>query len=366
MESCSLAAEKAGVPVVPGTSGAVGSEQELLAAVKELGVPVMLKAAAGGGGKGMRRIENEDDLDTQVASARREAEAAFGDGSMLVEKLLSPVRHIEVQIIADGHGNVFALGERECSLQRRFQKIIEEAPSAAITDELRAKLQQSACDLSRAAGYQSAGTVEFLVPPDGSYYFLEMNTRLQVEHPVTEFITGLDLVRLQIEVAQGEELKLPKLPPRGHAIEARLYAENPDAGFLPTSGPILMLRWPEGIRVDHGLTEGMEVTSHYDPLLAKMIAWGPDREQARRRLLDGLRSTVLLGLTTNINYLISLLETREFIECDLSTSSLPDIDPTELHPAAWAAALSTKPKPRSSGDKIASPWDRLGSWRVGG
>ncbi len=360
-----ITAEEALVPVVPGSRGALDSDDEVLAVVKDLGVPVMLKAAAGGGGKGMRRIESADGLSEQVAAARREAKAAFGDGSVLVEKLLDPVRHVEVQIIADHHGNVHALVERECSLQRRFQKIIEESPSPVVDGALREKLQHSACELARRAGYVNAGTVEFLLCPDGSYYFLEMNTRLQVEHPVTEFVTGLDLVRLQVEIARGAKLDLPDLPPRGHAIEARIYAENPEAGFLPTSGDLLRLAWPEGVRVDHGLREGGVVSPHYDPLLAKMIAWGPDREQARRRLVGALRDTVLLGVHTNLGFLISLLETEEFREGKMSTGALPDVPLLEPSAAFWAAAASSRgAKQRKSGASV-SPWDRIGRWRVG-
>ncbi len=331
---------------------------------EKLGVPVMLKATAGGGGKGMRRIESPDGLSEQVASARREAEAAFGDGSVLVEKLLDPVRHVEVQVIGDHHGNVFAIGERECSMQRRFQKILEEAPSPVVDATLRRKMLDSARKLTAAAGYVNAGTVEFLLAPDGQFYFLEMNTRLQVEHPVTEFVTGLDLVRLQVEVARGEKLTLPDLPPRGHSIEARVYAENPDAGFLPTSGKLLRLSWPEGVRVDHGLAEGGEVSPHYDPLIAKIISWGPDREHARRRLVNALKSTVLLGVHTNLNFLISLLNTREFREGEMSTGSLPEVGETEITSAMWAAAASMRPKKRREGSAV-SPFDRIGHWRVG-
>lgn len=359
-----ITAEEAGVPVVPGSRGALNSDEDVLAIVEELGVPVMLKAAAGGGGKGMRRIESPEGLSEQVASARREAEAAFGDGSVLVEKLLDPVRHVEVQVIGDHHGNVFAIGERECSMQRRFQKILEEAPSPVVDAELRTKMLDSARKLTAAAGYVNAGTVEFLLAPDGHFYFLEMNTRLQVEHPVTEFVTGLDLVRLQLEVARGEKLALPELPPRGHSIEARVYAENPDAGFLPTSGELLRLSWPEGVRVDHGLAEGGEVSPHYDPLIAKVISWGPDREHARRRLVNALKSTVLLGVHTNLNFLIALLETREFREGDMSTGSLPDVGETEITPAVWAVAASLRPKMQRTGSAV-SPFDRIGHWRVG-
>ncbi len=367
------AAEKAGVPVVPGSKGALADDAAILAVVNEIGVPVMLKAAAGGGGKGMRRIESAENLSEQVESARREAEASFGDGALLVEKLVSPARHVEIQIIGDQHGNVLALGERECSLQRRFQKIIEEAPSAVVDAKLRDKMQTAACDLARAAGYAGAGTVEFLLQDNGTFYFLEMNTRLQVEHPVTELVMGVDLVRMQIEVAEGHPLAIETRAPRGHAIEARLYAENPDAGFLPTSGPVLALEWPEGARVDHGLREGMEIGTHYDPMLAKVIVWGHDREQARVKLIRALEGTILLGFVTNVNYLIDLLSTDEFRDAKLSIDRLPEVSPPAMHDALFAAAAASRSRSGTKGrrgaggqlNRAPGPWDTIGRWRVG-
>ena len=341
-------AVKAGVPVAP------GSDDLSPAAIEKIGLPVMLKAVAGGGGKGLRRLDNVGTLQEDVASARREAEAAFGDGRMFVEKLIAPARHVEVQLIGD-----VAFGERDCTLQRRFQKIIEEAPG--VEPDLRAKMEEAAVKLARAAGYANAGTVEFLLQPDGRFFFMEMNTRLQVEHPVTEALRGVDLVRLQVEAAQGRRPAAPS-PPTGHAIEARLYAEDPDAGFLPMSGRILKLAWPEGVRVEHALREGLEVTPDYDPMLAKVIAHGADREDARRKLLAALRGTVLLGVQTNQSYLIRLLESKAFVDRDLAVGRLPDVPAEELPWAAWAAAVHGR---RETGDgRRKTAWETLGPWRL--
>jgi acetyl/propionyl-CoA carboxylase alpha subunit len=355
-------AEAAGVPVTPG-SAILDGTAEVAAAIRSIGLPVLLKAAAGGGGKGLRRIEKEEHLEHEVAAARREAEGAFGDGRLFAEKLVAPARHVEVQVIADAHGRAFALGERDCTLQRRFQKIVEEAPSPAVDAALRARLEEAAVRLARAAGYVNAGTVEFLLRPDGAFYFMEMNTRLQVEHPVTELVRGVDLVRLQIEVARGERLELPPSAPKGHAIEARLYAEDPDAGFLPMSGRVLRLAWPEGVRIEHALREGLEVGPEYDPMLAKIVAWGADREEARGKLLGALRGTVLLGIQTNQSYLIRLLETPEFLRSDLAVDRLPAVPPEILPPEAWAAAVGTRAPARRRVPP--SAWETLGRWRIG-
>ncbi len=356
-------AEAAGVPVTPGTP-ALDDRPAILEAVRKLGLPVMLKAVAGGGGKGLRRIEQESGLEQEIDAARREAEGAFGDGRLFVEKLVAPARHVEVQIIADRHGRVFALGERDCSLQRRFPKIIEESPSPAVDAALRARLEEAAVRLARAAGYVNAGTVEFLLRPDGTFHFMEMNTRLQVEHPVTELVRGIDLVRLQIEVAQGAALSPPASAPRGHAIEARLYAEDPDGGFLPMSGKVLRLAWPSGIRIEHALREGLEVTPDYDPLLAKLVARGADREEARRRLVDALRDTVLLGIVTNQSYLLRLLETTEFAKGEVLSGRLPEVPAERLPLEAWAAAVA--PRSPAAKRRPKTPWETLGRWRIGG
>lgn len=373
-------AQKTGVPVVPGTS-ACASAEELRADALRLGVPLLLKAAAGGGGKGMRRVHDVNELIEAIASARREVRAAFGDSRLIAEKWIEPARHVEVQIVRDAHGNVVALGERECSLQRRHQKIIEEAPSPAVDEKLREQLQQAACKLAEVADYTNAGTVEFLLALDGSFYFLEVNTRLQVEHPITELVTGLDLVRLQLEIAAGEKLQIRQedVTRRGHAIEARLYAEAPRRQFLPSSGKILKLHWPSlpGLRVDAGIVEGQEIHTHYDPLLAKLIAWAPDREQARRRLIVGLRETVLLGLVNNLGHLIELLESEPFRQGTTFTRTVENLTapwapkveeglPAALLLAAMLADERTDEeadKPLTVADDPYSPWKRLGRWR---
>ena len=305
------AAEEVGLPVIPGASVA-DSVAEAAAAADQVGFPILLKAAGGGGGKGMRKVERRADLDEAFAAARREAEAAFADGRLLVERFIAPARHVEVQVLGDGREAV-ALGERDCSLQRRYQKIIEEAPSPGLPAATRRALLEDAARLARHCGYASAGTVEFLVGPDGAHYFLEVNTRLQVEHPVTELLLGTDIVAAQILLARGDALPKPA-EPRGHAIEARLNAEDPHRGFLPSSGRVLLADWPArpGVRVDAGIRAGSDVRPEYDPLLAKVIAWGADREQARRRLVEALRDTTILGVSTNLSFLLQVLESEPF------------------------------------------------------
>jgi acetyl/propionyl-CoA carboxylase alpha subunit len=309
----------AGVPVVPGTH-----DIEDAASVAAVGFPALVKASAGGGGKGMRVVERAADLTSAVESCRREAGAAFGDATVYLERYLSRPRHIEVQVMGDAHGDVAAIGERECSLQRRHQKVIEESPSPAVTAELRRRLTEAAVAAARAVGYVNAGTVEFLLAEDGSFYFLEMNTRLQVEHPVTEEAWGVDLVALQLDVAEGS--RLPALPasPCAHAIEARVYAEDADAGFLPQTGRVLAYREPSGpgVRVDSGIEEGSEVSIHYDPMLAKIVGRGATREEARRRLVAALSETVVLGVTTNLSYLRRVLETEAVIRGEVDTGFL--------------------------------------------
>jgi len=372
-------AERIGVPVVPGASEC-DSVEAARAAAERVGWPILLKAVGGGGGKGMRLVHRAEDLPEAMEAARREAVAAFDDARMLVEKYVFPVRHVEVQILADGRDAV-ALGERECSLQRRYQKVIEEAPSPGIADSTRQGLFDSAERLARAVGYQNAGTVEFLVGPDGSHYFLEVNARLQVEHPVTELLTGMDLVRLQVEVARGAPLPA-RIAPRGHAIEARLNAEDPYAGFLPQAGKVLMLEWPQRpwVRIDSGIRAGSEVSTHYDPLLAKLIAWGPDRDAARRRLLEALRETTLLGVTTNQGFLSQILESGFFVAGETFTTTLekhqwPDPPvPAEVSAAAKRALSVRAPSVAaeaagamegagSGGDRF-SPWAGMGRFRM--
>lgn len=297
-----------GVPVAPGYDEPKADDTTLLAAAQQVGFPLMVKAAAGGGGKGMRRVERAEELAAALAGARREAEQAFGSAEMMLEKLIQPARHIEFQIFGDSHGQIIHLGERDCSVQRRHQKVIEETPAVDFSAELRARMGAAAVAAGQAIGYTNAGTVEFLLAPDGQFYFLEMNTRIQVEHPVTEMVTGLDLVEWQLRVAQGEPLPLHQAQ-RGHAIEARLYAENPANDYLPVTGPVVVWQAPhgEGVRVESGLRSGDEIAIHYDPLLAKIIAHGPDRPTALRRLRYALDQTVLLGFTHNQDFLRAIL-----------------------------------------------------------
>ncbi|QQS47240.1 MAG: ATP-grasp domain-containing protein [Acidobacteriota bacterium] len=321
----------AGVPVTPGYDGDEQGSDVLLAHINKIGLPVLIKASAGGGGRGMRVVQSGDDPLTAIESARREAEKAFGDGRLLLEKFIDHARHVEIQILGDGHGNLIHLFERDCSLQRRHQKVIEESPSPALDESLRRRMGEAAVKVGRAIGYTNAGTVEFLLTPAGEFYFIEVNTRLQVEHPVTEMITGLDLVRLQIEVAEGRRLGLSQdsIAIHGHAIEARLYAEDPLNGFLPSTGRIVDWRIDaefasfspagHGLRIDSGVASGDEIGIHYDPLLAKFIAHAYDRRTAIRKLVHALRRTSVFGLKTNRRFLIDLLEDPDFIEGNFDT-----------------------------------------------
>jgi len=355
-------AEGLGIPVIPGARD-VDSLETAREAAGRLGYPVLLKAAAGGGGKGMRRVLEAAGMAEAHEAARREAIAAFGDGRLLLEKYLSPARHIEVQILGNGKDAV-ALGERECSLQRRYQKVIEESPAPGLDERTRQGLVSSALALARAAGYRSAGTVEFLVASDGAYAFLEVNTRLQVEHPVTEMLTGVDIVRAQIDVAAGRPLPGAAVP-RGHAIEARLYAEDAHHGFLPESGRLETLRWPQipWVRIDSGLGEGMEITPHYDPLLAKVIAWGNDREQARVRLLEALGEIEIHGIGTNRTFLRQVLESELFLRAQTYTTSLESTE-WPVPEERVGAARAPQETPRAGADRY-SPWSGAAAGRRG-
>ncbi|MFF8397347.1 biotin carboxylase N-terminal domain-containing protein [Streptomyces sp. NPDC016172] len=362
----------AGVPVVPG-----GRDPDLADAARELGAPVLLKPSAGGGGKGMRLVRDLTRLEDEIASARREARASFGDDTLLVERWIDRPRHIEIQVLADGHGNVVHLGERECSLQRRHQKIIEEAPSVLLDEETRSAMGEAAVQAARSCGYRGAGTVEFIVPgtDPSSYYFMEMNTRLQVEHPVTELITGLDLVEWQLRVAAGEPLGFTQQDVRltGHAVEARICAEDPARGFLPSGGTVLRLREPQGdgIRTDSGLTEGTEVGSLYDPMLSKVIAYGPDRATALRKLRAALAETVTLGVQTNAGFLRRLLAHPAVVSGDMDTGLVereveglvPTDVPEEVYEAASAVRLEAL-QPERGG--WTDPFSVPSGWRLGG
>ena len=336
-----------GIPLVPGYEGDDQTDAALLAAARDLGFPIMIKAAAGGGGKGMRRVDSAADLPDALAGARREAKAAFGDDTLILERFVANPRHVEIQIFGDTHGTIIALGERECSIQRRHQKIVEETPSTALDEDLRARMCEAAVNIGRRLCYVGAGTVEFLLDADGNFYFMEMNTRLQVEHPVTEMVTGIDLVRWQIEVAEGAALPT-SFSRQGHAIEVRVYAEDPANDFLPVSGKILRWRAPEGdgIRVDGGVQSGDSVTIHYDPLLAKISAWGETRAQAIRRLSYALARTQLLGIKSNVALLRRIIDHPDFAAGNTDTSFIerhPDLlagTPTPPPVALIAAAIA--------------------------
>ncbi|MEM7049405.1 MAG: acetyl-CoA carboxylase biotin carboxylase subunit [Acidobacteriota bacterium] len=316
----------AGVPVVPGGDEALPDLDSALAFADQIGYPVMLKAAAGGGGKGMRQVHAAEDLPAAYRAARSEAAASFGDDSVYIEKLILEPRHIEIQVLADGHGKVVSLGERECSLQRRHQKVVEEAPSLVVDEDLRRRMGEAAVLAAKAVDYTNAGTVEFLLDRQGDFFFLEMNTRLQVEHPVTEMVTGVDLVEAQIRIAEGDPLppELDDIRIRGHAIEVRLYAEAPFRNFAPSPGKIRLLRWPEGlgVRNDCGVYEGSEVSIHYDPMLAKMIVWAADRPRALARLRRALGELRIEGIETTAPLFSALLEDEDFVTGNLDIGML--------------------------------------------
>ncbi len=368
------AAEAAGVPVVPGLAAGSGgrplSDDDIIEWVGGERLPVLLKAAAGGGGKGMRIVRSLDELPEAIAAARREAAAAFGDDRLLVERYLERSRHIEVQLIADAHGTVLHLGERECSLQRRHQKVIEEAPSPVVDATLRERMGAAACALARAAGYVGAGTVELIAERDdpSSFYFLEVNARVQVEHPVTEAVTGLDLVELQLRVAAGEPLSLSQEDVRldGCAVEARVYAEDPASGFLPSTGRVVAYREPSGVRVDSGIEEGTEVTAHYDPLLAKVIAHGADRAAALGRLDRALADLRVVGPTTNAAYLRALLARPEVHAGELDTELIERLGEAVAPPAPTADLASLAVVALLGSPSSDDPWDAVDGWRLGG
>ncbi|MGQ0640088.1 MAG: acetyl-CoA carboxylase biotin carboxylase subunit [Gemmatimonadaceae bacterium] len=340
-----------GVPIVPGTTAALRDADDAARVAEEFGYPVLLKAAAGGGGKGMRVVHAASELKSSLESAQREAKNAFGDDAVYVEKFIERPRHIEIQILADAHGTILSLGERECSVQRRHQKMLEESPSPAVTPELRRRMGDTAVAVARAVGYVNAGTCEFLLDRDGQFYFLEMNTRLQVEHPVTEMVTGVDIVQWQLRVAGGERLPFPtELVPRGWAIECRITSEDPANGFLPSTGRIEYVHVPAGpgVRWDGGIEAGADVGLSYDPMLAKLIAWGSTREQALSRMHRALRELTIVGVETSREFHIRVLEDAAFQRGDIDIQwlerSLPALvhaaPPADVvHAAAVAAAL---------------------------
>jgi acetyl-CoA carboxylase biotin carboxylase subunit len=370
--------ERAGVPVVPGRTPSDQTDAGVAAAAGEIGFPVLIKASAGGGGKGMRVARDAASLREAIPAARREAAAAFGDGTLYVERLVERPRHVEIQVFADGHGNAVHLFERDCSIQRRHQKVIEESPSPALTPALRHRMGEAAVAAALACGYRNAGTIEFLVEGSGdaaTFYFLEMNTRLQVEHPVTEAVTGTDLVRAQLQVAAGGVLpwRQTDLSQRGHAIECRVYAEDPAAGFLPQAGPLLLYREPRGpgIRVDSGVEEGGDVPVHYDPMLAKLIASGETREAAIARAVAALRGFPVLGVRTNIPFLIAVLGHPAFVGGDVDTGFIEaHVDdllrvpeaPEAVHAAAAFIRNTGRQSAASTIAEGADPWTDLRGW----
>lgn len=371
--------KKAGVPTVPGYEG-LESYEDFKNAAKEIGYPVLVKAAAGGGGKGMRVVNTESELQEAIELARREALNAFGDERLLIEKYLAEAHHIEIQVFGDKNGNLVHLFERECSVQRRHQKIIEESPSPLLTPELRAKMGEAAVNAAKAVNYFNAGTVEFIFDPIlSSFFFLEMNTRLQVEHPVTELVTGLDLVHWQIRIAAGEKFPFTQsdLHQHGHAIECRVYAEDPSTGFLPSTGKLLQFIQPQGpgIRVDSGFATGDEVTHFYDPLLAKLIVYAGNREDAIKRMQNALNDFIIHGVVTNIDYMRAVLETDDFKQGKVTTRWVEtkfgewNVPQPELY-ALIAAALADvvfvggKAQPAVSNETDPfNPWKQTGSYR---
>ena len=400
--ACRELAEAAGIPVVPGERPHDQSLAGVRAAVLRIGYPALLKPSAGGGGKGMKIVSDAVALDEAISAARREAETAFGDGTLYVERHLARPRHIEVQVVGDKHGHLVHLGERECSVQRRYQKVIEEAPAPTLAADIREQIVAAAVEVARAAGYDNVGTVEFLVAddpdgPDGAsrYYFLEMNTRLQVEHPVTELCTGIDLVQTQLEVAAGVPLpwRQSDISLRGHAIECRLYAEDPDRDYVPQAGPLLLYREPSGpgVRIDAGVQEGDQVTVFYDPLLAKLVTHAATRETARTRAIEALRRYAVLGVRTNLALLQRVLTHPRFIAADIDTTWLsansetllatpgsiemastgPDVAATTGDDRDLVAALAaagadreTRAGPRQASHASPSdPWVTLEGWR---
>jgi len=373
---------RAGVPLTPGiTSGEDLTDERLAVESERIGFPVLVKAAGGGGGKGMRIVHHPDDLISAIAGARREALAAFGSGAVYIEKFITRPRHVEFQVFGDQHGHRVHLFERECSIQRRHQKIIEESPSPALDDDLRHRMGAAAVQVITAANYTNAGTVEFLLDEDRSFYFLEVNTRIQVEHPVTEMVTGIDLVAEQIRVAFGAELSFGQndLHQHGHAVEARIYAEDARHNFLPSAGPVHYLKEPRGpgIRFDGGVESGDEVTVHYDPIVAKLIAHAPTRKTAVNRLSFALKETAILGLTTNIDFLLAVLEHPAFRSGDLTTNFIAE------HLAGWkppvssgdernialllaglAASKHLPSEVTASDSTLPDPWAVLGRWEI--
>ncbi len=378
-----LIAKQANVPVIPGVDGAEHNDEDLQEAAIALGFPVLIKASAGGGGKGMRVVWDPIDFQDALRTARNESLSSFGSDHVLVEKYFNKIRHIEVQVLGDRHGNIVHLFERECSIQRRHQKIIEESPSPAVSPEMRQQITAASLALAKAVGYTSAGTLEFVLTPDNKFFFLEMNTRLQVEHPVTELVTGIDLAAWQIRLAGGERLTFGQedLIQRSHALECRIYAEDPADNFMPSIGEIAVYRPASGpgVRVDDGIEEGTQVSPYYDPMLAKIITWGDDRNESIRKMIRALQDTVIMGVTTNIPYLVDILHHPEFVAGRLNTKFIEDymepwIPSPDTSNSTWLALATyeaIKERVNDRGSKIensqvtgqSNPWSEAEDWR---
>ncbi|UCC80767.1 MAG: acetyl-CoA carboxylase biotin carboxylase subunit [Candidatus Zixiibacteriota bacterium] len=374
--------EKEGIPLIPGMKEKSTDVDHCMAEAEKIGFPVLLKASAGGGGKGMRVVNSSNELKDAAEAGMREAEAAFGDPSVYLEKCIEKPRHVEFQILADKHSNAIHLFERECSIQRRHQKIIEESPSTALNDDLRKRMGETALKVVEVSGYTNAGTVEFLLDENNNYYFLEVNARLQVEHPVTEMVCGIDLVHAQIRIAAGERLWLSQddLSQRGHAIECRIYAEDPENNFLPSAGKILYMKEPTGpgVRHDCGVYSGCEVSVYYDPILSKLITWAPTREICCRRMAAALNDFPVLGIKTDIEFLRDVIIHPEFLKGNTFTDfipiNLPDwrpalgddlLDKALLSASLFSNTASQKPVVSGGSEEIPSPWKTLGDWEIG-
>jgi len=375
--------QKAGVPVIPGYHEDKQDNATLIKEAKKIGFPLLVKAAAGGGGKGMRIVHSEGTLNEAIEGAKRESKSAFGDDTVFLEKYLNKPRHIEFQILADEHGNTIHLFERECSIQRRHQKIVEESPSPVVTPQLRNKMGKAAVAAAKAVGYSNAGTVEFMVDGELNFYFMEMNTRLQVEHPITEMTTGIDLAKWQLKIASGEKLTIHQkdIIQRGHAIECRIYAEDPENGFLPSIGKLTKVEPPTGpnIRDDTGIYTGMEITPYYDPMLAKIVTYAENREENINKMIWALSHYVVLGVTTNIPFLKKVLEHNEFKKGNITTHFIDNFfkDWTIAKdglPIDAIIALSVYDNMHKKSQDIVrykeidphNPWKHVGRWRVGG
>ena len=373
---------KAKIPIIPGMKSKGKEMKEFVSQADKIGYPVLLKASLGGGGKGMRVVNSKEELKSAVEAGMREAKSAFGDESVYLEKYVESPRHIEFQVLADRHGKVVHLFERECSIQRRHQKIVEETPSTALDDDLRFRMGEVAKKVIKVSGYTNAGTVEFLLDKNGKFYFLEVNARLQVEHPITELTIGIDLVKAQISIANNEKLKVKQedLSQRGHAIECRIYAEDPENDFLPSFGKILYVKEPNGpgIRNDSGIYSGLDVTMHYDPILAKLITWGEDRESVRKKMVAALSNYVILGIRTQIEFLKDVMEHPEFIAGRTQTDFIPKNmsdwkekkkEKKFLNQALIAAAIGSFNKApgrtRVIKESTFDPWLGLGKWELG-